>query len=431
MFMRRRISAMVLALGMAVSLLGCAKADENAVKGVDVTASMSEDAKDEESTSGAGEKTKLDFSEIEALASERIFNVNWYTQEGDYSAGTSFLIDSEVHGEKLLVTAFHYLWPDEANTFTGNELPEYVTGGEIFSAYTDESTGAGIKNCVIIEDADVAPAINKDVAAFTVQNAEGLKTLEVASEQPMTGDKIYLLADLWDTEDVHENCVYEAEVISCEDGVLNYKIDSKYGTAGASGAPIVNEYGEVVAIHIGSGFAWKMAHLADSFMEQINGSVISDIAYSAEFPADEGEEIPLYTLSREEILNSVYFDMSIDSVSVTDSIQEQTAPEGYQYVIIDVTLTALDSEPVYMYYSDFALSWGEEYCLPLETGWTDNQLPDEYMVSNTGTSGQMIFYAPKDMPEVIFNYQDYYVYEDEIYDIAYYEVMLPMENWTR
>ena len=339
-------------------------------------------------------------------------------------------MESDTHGEKLLVTAFHYLWPDEVDTFTGSELPEYVTGGEIYSASTDEATGATIKNCLIIEDADVAPAINKDVAAFTVQNADGLKTLELASKQPMTGDKIYLLADLWDTEDVHENCVYEAEVISCEDGVLNYKIDSKYGTAGASGAPIVNEYGEVVAIHIGSGFAWKMAHLADSFMEQINQGTISDIVYPAEFASGE-EEIPVYTLNREDALNSVYFDMYVDAVALTDSIQEVAAPEGYQYVIIDITLKALDSEPVYMYYSDFVLSWDEEYCLPLETGLTEKQLPDEYSVSESGTSGQLIFYAPKDITEMVLNYQDYFVYEEEVYYLGYYEVMIPVENWTR
>ena len=420
--MKRKISGILLALAITVSLVGCAKAE--------VSKNLSMDEKAEVSASDTESISKLDFSEIEALAAECIYNVNWYTQEGDYSAGTSFLMESDTHGEKLLVTAFHYLWPDEVDTFTGSELPEYVTGGEIYSASTDEATGATIKNCLIIEDADVAPAINKDVAAFTVQNADGLKTLELASKQPMTGDKIYLLADLWDTEDVHENCVYEAEVISCEDGVLNYKIDSKYGTAGASGAPIVNEYGEVVAIHIGSGFAWKMAHLADSFMEQINQGTISDIVYPAEFASGE-EEIPVYTLNREDALNSVYFDMYVDAVALTDSIQEVAAPEGYQYVIIDITLKALDSEPVYMYYSDFVLSWDEEYCLPLETGLTEKQLPDEYSVSESGTSGQLIFYAPKDITEMVLNYQDYFVYEEEVYYLGYYEVMIPVENWTR
>lgn len=382
---------------------------------------------------------KADFSEIEALASECIFNVNWFTQDGEYFSGTSFLIDSETHGEKIMVSAFHFLWPENADTFTGSELPAFVSGGELYNACTGDNTGASLKNCLIIEDADVVPATNKDVSAFTIQGGDNLKTLPLSTHKTKMGDTIYLLANLWDTEDIHENCVYEATVMAETDGVLYYYLDDKYGTSGASGAPIVNEYGEVVALHIGSSGSTCLGHSAESFLEQINNGTISDITYSGELssseePASEAEEdIPTYTFSREEVPETTFFTLQLDAVTLADTLQSAAAPEGYQYVILDITLEGLSSELIDMYYSDFVLAWEDDYCYPLETGLSDSQLPDEYTISNSATTGQLIFYAPADASEVLFSYLDYYTYddEDEIHYTAYYDMYIPLENWTR
>lgn len=379
-------------------------------------------------------------ADIEALAAECIHNVYWYTQDDEYSAGTSFLIDSDVHGEKLLVTAFHFLWPDDADTFTGSELPGYVTGGELYNACTYEFSDASLKNCLIIEDADAVPAVNKDVAAFTIYGGEELKTLPLATSKVKKGEKVYLLANLWDTEEIHENCVYEGEVSSVEDGVLYYTLEGKPGTNGASGAPIVNEYGEVVAIHMASNVFFYVGHTTDSFLEQINQGTISDISYpeytyTEEDMADETEELEYLEFSREEKVSSMFYNVQIDGVTISDTLSGESCLEGYQFVTVDVSLSASDdiTEPVPMYYYDFALEWEEDYSYSLEYGWTDKQLPDEYTITQDVTTGQLVFIAPLDKDEVIFSFIDAYYTDDaeEPTYGTYYGIVIPMENWTR
>ena len=193
----KRFSLLLCLLLVVLALGGCGsqKAEEadNIKESMDTVKDekTSADNKQEEVTE---DRAKLSMEEIEALAKERAFNVHWFTEEGDYSSGTAFVMDSEKHGQKLLVTAFHFLWPDEADTFTGEELPEFVHGGEIYNAYEGTFTNASLKNCLVIKDADAVPVVDKDVAAFTIQNGEDLKTLSLAKNMPKKGDTIYLLA---------------------------------------------------------------------------------------------------------------------------------------------------------------------------------------------------------------------------------------------
>ena len=200
------------------------------------------------------EAKKLSLSEIEELAAKCSYTVHWHSKDGDFDSGTAFAMDSTAHGQKLLVTAVHFLWNDDDPDFTGADIPGYVTGGEIRYVKTFEPTGASLKNALVIKDARPVPELDKDVAAFTVYGGKKLKTLPLSTHPVEYGDKLYLLANLWDTEDVHENCVYEVTAVSDSNGELTMTIDPRWGCMGASGGPIVNEYGEVVGILMaGSG----------------------------------------------------------------------------------------------------------------------------------------------------------------------------------
>lgn len=235
----------------------------------------------EEQQAATEEKRELSMEEIEQLAAECSFNVHWYAQDGDFVAGTAFLMDSDIFGEKILVTAFHYLWPDDVSRFSGEDLPGYLLGGDIYFAKSEEDTGADLKECLVIKDADAVPNIDKDVAAFTVSGGDTLRTLTISDRDSVEkGETLYILADLWDTDDRHENCVYECEAVSIKNGELAFKIDPKYGLMGASGGPIVDRYGEVIAIVMASDARYSYGHSADSFMKQINGAEISNIVYS-------------------------------------------------------------------------------------------------------------------------------------------------------
>ena len=234
----------------------------------------------EEQPNAAEAKHELSEEEIAQLAAECSLNVHWYAQDGDFTAGTAFLMDSDLFGEKILVTAFHYLWPDDADSFTGEELPGYLLGGDIYYAQSGADTGADLKACLVIKDADAVPNIDKDVAAFTVSGGENLRTLKISDRDSIEkGEPLYILAYLWDTDDMHENCVYECEAVYMKNGELAFRIDPKYGLMGASGGPIVDRYGEVVAIVMASDARYSYGHSADSFMKQINGASISDIVY--------------------------------------------------------------------------------------------------------------------------------------------------------
>ena len=232
------------------------------------------------SGSEAENKREVTFEEIEKLAATGVFNVTWSTTEGKYSAGTSYLIDSEKTGGKLLVTAFHYLWPDNAQTFTGPELPGYVKGGKLFYAQSGKDAGASLKCNLIIPDADAVPNIAKDVAAFTLKNADGLATLKLSNRMPEPGEKIYLLARLWDGEVLNDNCVYECQVVRCSEHQIVYTLDKKYGsTMGASGGPLVDKYGEVIGMHMAGDDSYYYGHTAASFAKQIDGGYLSDVTY--------------------------------------------------------------------------------------------------------------------------------------------------------
>lgn len=407
--------------------------EENQDKGKDKVAST--EKKQEEASE---EREKLSMEEIEMLAKERVFNVHWYTEEGDYSSGTASVIDSEKHGQKLLVTAFHFLWPDDADTFTGEELPGFVHGGIISYAREGAFSGASLKNCLVIKDANAVPVVDKDVAAFTIQGGEDLKTLPLAKTMPEVGDTIYLLASLWDGDVINDNCVYPGKVEDVNGGVLYYTLEGTPKTTGASGGPVINEYGEVVAMHMASNPFCFIGHMPNSFGKMIEEATISDITYPAMDPAvdeyqdDEGD---MEEYNCGERVSTLFYDVQVNGVSYTDTLAGETSEEGYQFMIMDVSLWAAEGldEPVYMYYYDLTAEWMDDYCEPLETGLVEGQLPDEYTITDEETRGKLVYYVPKDEEMLALTCIDYYFTEDaeEPQYGTLYVTYLPTEDWTR
>ncbi|MBO5033926.1 MAG: trypsin-like peptidase domain-containing protein [Lachnospiraceae bacterium] len=386
------------------------------------------------------ESEKLTFEEIEELAKNNVFCVTWYAEDDSFTSGTAFLMDSEKYQEKLLVTAFHFLVPEDDSDYSGADLPEYLQGGQIFYDHSFEATGASIKNCVVMEDAASFPDIDKDVAAFTIQGGEQLPTLPLSTHEVKKGDTVYLLSNLWDTDDVHENCVYECKVKGADGAVVYYELDSRYGTTGASGAPIVNEYGEVIGIHMGTMAGTKVAHSSESFLEQINSGKISDIAYPEKTEEEDGsdtEEGGLYTFDREERVETMFYDIQVDKVAVSNAVGNAGAPEGYRFLTLDIRLTRNDmyDDPVGMYYDDFILMrTGGEYDYPQKAGMIEGQLPDEYTIdSDNDTTGKLIFSIPENEEQVGLCFGDYYYYEDsdELIYGDMYLIELPVEDWSR
>ena len=367
------------------------------------------------------DKPELSFAEIEQLAKDCSFRVHWYSQDGTFDAGTAFVMDSGTHGQKLLVTAFHYLWPDDRESFTGGELPGYIRGGRVSYSCSGEQTGTWLKNCVVISDANAVPVIDKDVAAFTLQGNTDLKTLPLGDGKVSMGEKLYLLADLWDTDDVHENCVYEATAVSSKDGVLTFKMDPRYGTMGASGGPIINSYGEVVAIHMAGDGNYLYGHTADSFSAQIDRGVISEIAYEQNIPdgTDDGEA-PVYEYGIGDHMTGSYFDFVIKDVSWADSIGKKKAPDGETYMVLDVVFdtTGISADKVPIFEDDFLMIWDQQYVTRTADPDSDEIFGKKFKIKGNGkTKGKMAYLIPDNVAEPYLYFADYIYLEDGSYTL--------------
>ena len=385
-------------------------------------------------------KKSLSFEEIEKLAEECAFHVHWYTKDGDFSAGTAFILDSASQNQKLLVTAFHFLVPDDGEeTFKGTDLPGYVLGGEVSYAKTGKDTGIRLKNCLVIEDAAPVPDIEKDVAAFTLSNGgEGLKTLPITEDSVATGEKLYLLANLWDTDDVHENCVYECTAVLDNNGYITYKIDPKYGTTGASGGPVINRYGEVVGIHMAKGGDLHYAHASRSFVKQIDAASISDITYPEDLSGyrsdvTDGDEPEVLFHDSGKSADTTFFKISINGASCSDSLGDIPAPEGKKYLTLDVCLdtNGYGDEDTIIYFYDFTMIWknGNATSLKLYEGSDNGE--SQIIKANTENNIKVTFEIDENPESLTLFFVDYYVDDEDnsIHEVADHYFNVPVDGF--
>jgi len=214
----------------------------------------------------------LPLPEFSELSSGSVFDVTWDTTEGSYTAGTSFLMKTNLTEEPLLITAIHYF--GETDYISGEQLPDYVNGGELYDILKSGSEpDTTIKDVIPISDAvaiGAAESGDKDVAAFTVTDASSLTALPMASEPCKTGDMIFLAALLDNSQsDTYDDCLYPCVVIEDDGNELYYVLGDEFVTTGASGGPLLNSKGEVVGIHIASAGSVRYGHSIQSIYKQL------------------------------------------------------------------------------------------------------------------------------------------------------------------
>ena len=162
-FMKKIVRTSILVAALAFT--GCSKEVKKANEEVTPTTTVEKEegtvnpSSEERNDDNKNAEIELKQAMIENLAANNVFHVRWYTTDGDFEAGTAFLIDSKTKGEKLLVTAFHFLCPENKDSIKGSELPDFVLGGEILRAISSEKTSATLKDCLVINDAKAVPVI--------------------------------------------------------------------------------------------------------------------------------------------------------------------------------------------------------------------------------------------------------------------------------
>lgn len=220
----------------------------------------------------------LDLPEFGAIHSASVFNVDWYTVEDEYSAGTSVLVQTDLSAEPILITAYHIFEADQFE-LTPATLKDYLTGGylmDIMSREEDPPYIAAIEEVITIPNAEAVWDTQKpdrDLAAFKLDNTEGLYAYPIAKEPCKAGDTIYLAASLWDTDSYYDDNLYPCLVAADNGTQITYILSDEFGTTGASGGPLLNTKGELVGIHIASNGSMRVGHSAQSIYNQLKNAM--------------------------------------------------------------------------------------------------------------------------------------------------------------
>jgi hypothetical protein len=192
------------------------------------------------------------------------------------SAGTAFLMETGVEKQPVvLVTAHHLLGPMGGlpTEIAWNDVPRSVKRASCKSIVTPAQSWTGAPLAI-----PGAASFNnqtqdglRDIALLAVQAKPTARPLKLAPTQPRLGDTVWLVAQLASGAP-KEKLLFKAKVARVQDLALNYLVDDPEGTfdmRATSGAPVVNERGEVVAVNLAGSRAAGGFNLAG-----ISGNVV-------------------------------------------------------------------------------------------------------------------------------------------------------------
>lgn len=185
------------------------------------------------------------------------------------SAGTAFLMETGVEKQPLvLVTAHHLLGPMGGlpAEIAWNDVPEAVKRATCQSITVPAQTWIG-KPLAVPGAASFNNQTSdglRDIALLALQGKSSASPLKLAAAQPKVGDAVWLVAQLVSGAP-RDKLLFKARVVRVQDLAINYLVDDPAGTfelRATSGAPVVNERGEVVAVNIAGGRAANGFNLA-------------------------------------------------------------------------------------------------------------------------------------------------------------------------
>ena len=94
--------------------------------------------------------------------------------------------------------------------------------------------------------------LNGDVAAFLIEPGKGATSLPLSEAMPKQGERLFMLSTVYGSE----NKRHQAFVVQSSDDYIAYVFEDKsISLTATSGAPLINDRGEVVAINISGGEA--------------------------------------------------------------------------------------------------------------------------------------------------------------------------------
>ncbi len=180
-----------------------------------------------------------------------VFKPTFLTGEDSLTAGTGFV--GRFNGICVFVTAHHLFGP--AAGLEKDLTPEAAKDFAAALAAMSMDTRSNVlisTHMLLIPSAHAFSNADssKDVAAFMLPGYTG-KSLAIAMHPPQPGDAVYLYARPRDEGSLR---IISGKVTQNSSAGLEYVYDNeKFNFAGTSGAPVLNEAGEVVGINLGGG----------------------------------------------------------------------------------------------------------------------------------------------------------------------------------
>lgn len=207
----------------------------------------------------------------------------FHLKDQSLSAGTAFLMDTGVAKQPLvLVTAHHLLGPMGGlpAELAWSEVPKSVKRAtcQSITAPAQSWTGTPIAIPGAASFNNQTPDGLRDIALLIVQGKPAATPLKLAATQPKVGDTVWLVAQLVSGAP-KDKLLFKAKVVRVQDLALNYSVADPDGTfqlRATSGAPVVNERGEVVAVNLAGsrvGGSFDLAGISIHVIRKALGSV--------------------------------------------------------------------------------------------------------------------------------------------------------------
>jgi hypothetical protein len=172
------------------------------------------------------------------------------TTAGTIEAGSAFVVEGK-RGKFLLLTAHHLFGPAGGleSEIAWDAMPTVVQRVRAVSPDDGAVVVLG-RGPLAIEGAQAmnGGCMGCDFAVFPVAGVGGAGILRLATAPPLVGGKVFLVAEL---SDGGPKRLHPATLIGVHDDYLAYRFEGSIDLRATSGAPVVNEAGEVVAVNLG------------------------------------------------------------------------------------------------------------------------------------------------------------------------------------
>jgi len=196
---------------------------------------------------------RAEFKDVPAPAVGNRFALRptFETTDGEYSAGTAFPVTLPGRDTPVILTAIHLFGTSGGlqREIPSAQLGQFVQRVHLMNAFGDERVGTATRNILISDAAPMGkPSAAGDIAAFEGDPGLNVTALSLASRVPASGYPVWLVADVRNRPGQR---LHRAWVRSNLGGELEYAFDEQLELQATSGAPVLDQNGDIVGIQLG------------------------------------------------------------------------------------------------------------------------------------------------------------------------------------